>query len=228
MQRIRKGLYLLEAAGLSNCFLIEGSRGLTLFDTGHPLAAPRLAEEIENNGFALQDLDQIVISHAHCDHSGGAHGLLERRRVKVFAHPGDIPVIQGRERSRPRTLGLRLRRWLRRLKGPYQPIGFVVPVGQGDSLRSLPQWQVLHAPGHTPGSICLFQPAEKALLCGDALNNRAGRLALPPPSNCHDPAQARDSVRKLCALDLDVLGCGHGPVIRAGAGLKVRELVAAL
>jgi glyoxylase-like metal-dependent hydrolase (beta-lactamase superfamily II) len=227
VQRIRRGLYLLEAAGLSNCYLIEGAHGLTLFDTGHPSAAPRIVEEIKRNGFVLKDIEAIVLSHGHFDHTGGARGLLERHRVKVFAHPADIPAIKGHAET-PRTLGLRLWRFWCGLRYPYRPLEVVVPIDEGDTLRPLPQWQVLRLPGHTSGSIGLFHPGERVLLCGDAINNRGRRLALPEDGHCQDPAAARESVRKMGALDLEVLGCGHGPAVLRGAGLKVHDLAAPL
>ena len=227
MQRLRKGLYLLEAAGWSNCYLIEGTHGLTLFDTGHPRAAPQLIAEIENNGFVLKDIEEIVLSHAHWDHAGGARGLLERHRVKIYAHGADIPAIRGQAEP-PRGLGPRLQRFLRTLRHSYRPIDVVVPLDEGDTLRALPQWQVLRLPGHTPGSIALFHPSDKVLLCGDALGNRNGRLALPPDRYSQDPVAARESVRKLASLDLEALGCGHGPVLGTRAGLAVQELLALL
>ncbi|HAM35498.1 MAG TPA: hypothetical protein DEB40_04425 [Elusimicrobia bacterium] len=227
MQRIRKGLYLLESARVVNCYLIEGPYGLTLFDAGQPLSAPGLIEELENNGFGFKDVDQIVLSHAHFDHSGGARGLLERRRIKVYAHPDDIPAIQGKGRV-PRGWIMRLRELLLRLKCPYKPVDNVIPIEQGETLRCLPQWQVLRAPGHTAGSIALYHPTDKVLLCGDALNNREGRLRAPAERNCEDAVLARETVRRLGILDLEVLGCGHGPVIRTSAGLRVQEIVSAL
>lgn len=227
MQRIRRGLYLLESAGLANCYLIEGPHGLTLFDTAHPSAAPRLAEEIERNGFALRDIEAIILSHGHFDHAGGARGLLERHRVKVFAHPADIPAVKGQTEP-ARTLGLRLWRFLLGLRYPYRPLEVIVPIDEGETLRLLPHWQVLRLPGHTLGSIGLFLPRERVLLCGDALNNRGRRLAIPGDGHCQDPVAARESVRKMGALDLEVLGCGHGPVVLSGAGLKVHDLLAPL
>jgi glyoxylase-like metal-dependent hydrolase (beta-lactamase superfamily II) len=225
MQRIRKGLYLLESAKPVNCYLIEGSHGLTLFDTGQPLAAPRLIEEIENNAFDIKDIEAIVISHGHIDHAGGAHGLLERHRVKVFAHPADIPSIQGRRQFPPKSLKMRLYQVLMRIKSPYRPIGVILPIDQGQTLRTLPQWQILRLPGHTAGSIGLFQPAKRLLLAGDALNTRGGGISLPEDENCDDSAMARESVRKLGLLDLEVLCCGHGPVIQSGAGLRIQEFL---
>ena len=227
MQRIRRGLYLLEAAGPANCYLIEGTHGLTLFDTGYPSATPRLIKEIERNGFSIRDIEAIVLSHSHFDHAGGARDMLERHRVKVFAHPADIPAVKGQDQP-PRSRGLRLWRSLLRLRYPYRPLEVVVPIDEGETLRPLPQWQVLRLPGHTPGSIGIFQPGERVLLCGDALNNRGGRLAIPGDAHCQDPVAARESVRKLAALDLEVLGCGHGPVVLCGAGLKAHVLLAPL
>lgn len=227
MQRIRRGLYLLESAGIANCYLIEGTHGLTLFDTGHPSAAPDLCAELERNGFPIRDIEAIVLSHHHFDHAGGARGLLERHRVKVYAHPADAPAVKGQER-RPKSLGLRLWSSLLSLRYPYRPLEVVVPIDEGETLRPLPQWQVLRLPGHTPGSIGLFQPSEKTLLCGDALNNRGGRLAIPGEVHCDDPVAARESARKIAALDLEVLAPGHGPVVLSRAGLKVHDLLAPL
>jgi glyoxylase-like metal-dependent hydrolase (beta-lactamase superfamily II) len=193
-----------------------------LFDTGDPLAAEDLISEIETNGFSFAELEQIIISHGHADHAGGASAILDRRRVRVLAHAADIPAIQGRPHGTRRPAAW-LRRFLMHLRRPYRPVESVSPVDQGETLRALPLWQVLRTPGHTFGSISLLQPAAKILLCGDALSNRGGRLTIPTGPRCHDPLLARESVRKLSHLDLEILGCGHGPVIRTCAGLRIQE-----
>ncbi len=226
MQRVRKGLYLLEAAGWVNAYLIEGPRGLTLVDTGHSRAADALGDEIERGGFSLQDLEQVLITHAHFDHVGGAAILLDRKRVKVYAHPDDAPAIKGAIVKEP--LIRRVGRYLCSMWFPYRPLEVLVPLQQGQTLRALPQWQVLHTPGHTAGSLSLFQPTEKILICGDALANRGDKLSLSPSLYNDDHAAALSSARRLSALDCDVLCCGHGPVIRAGGALKLQKLVESL
>ncbi len=224
MQRIREGLYLLQAGGFVNAYLVEGPRGLTLVDTGHPRSATALIDELEHGGFRLPDIEQIVITHAHFDHAGGAAAVLEKRRVKVLAHPAEEAALKGR----PPVSG----RWLRRLGElaarlwfPYRPLEIVVPLEQGRPLRPLPYWQVLHTPGHTAGSISLYQPAEEVLICGDAFSNRGGRLALSPSLYNDDQAAAARSADGLSHLKCEVLCCGHGPVIRKGASLLMREVV---
>jgi glyoxylase-like metal-dependent hydrolase (beta-lactamase superfamily II) len=74
--------------------------------------------------------------------------------------------------------------------------------------------QILHTPGHTPGSICLYWPTEKTLLSGDTLFCRGyGRTDLPGG----DPRQMLDSLRKLTRLPEDVLVYpGHGDTTTIG------------
>lgn len=228
MERIRKGLYLLRAGGFVNAYLVEGPRGLTLVDTGHARCAARLAAEIEGGGFALKDIEQIVITHSHFDHSGGAALLLDRHRVKVLAHPEDIPVLRGLAADRLAGVAGWLSRLAVRLWFPYRPLDVVVPLRQGEALRALPHWQVMHTPGHTPGSISLYQPAERVLICGDALSNKSGALGLSPRLFNGDNAQAEDTARRLAQLDCDVLCCGHGPVVRQGASERLKAMSADL
>lgn len=226
MQRIKKGLYLLESGGYVNAYLIEGPRGLTLCDTTHAKSADTLCEEIVQGGFSLKDIEQIVITHRHADHAGGAAFILEKHRVKVYAHPADIPAIKGQ--AQPAKGIAKLRRLVEKLWLPYKPLEIVVPLEQSQPMRPLPTWQVVHTPGHTPGSISLYQPTEKILICGDALSNRDGVLALSPSHYNDDQKLAGESARKLVEYPADVLCCGHGPVIRAGADRSVVALAESL
>jgi glyoxylase-like metal-dependent hydrolase (beta-lactamase superfamily II) len=88
---------------------------------------------------------------------------------------------------------------------------------------------VIHVPGHTPGSISLYQPQRQILFCGDALFNAnpltgTPGLQLPLPAATVDDEQARASVCKLSALELRVLCCGHGEPILDGAGEQIAAL----
>lgn len=225
MQRLCKGLYQLEAGDFVNAYLIEGLHGLTLVDTGHSRGAEALVEEIELGGFALKDIEEIVLTSSRFDHAGGAAALVNRRRVKVFARPEDIPVLKGASPPAPAGLARRLAGFLRRRSYPFQALETVVPICQGGVLRALPQWQVLGSPGPTPGSLSLYQPTEGILICGDVFANLRGSLSL---GEAEDEAQAlslRRAARALSALACEVLCSGHGPVIRSGASRRVQELL---
>lgn len=227
MQRLRDGLYLLESGADVNAYLLEGPRGLTMVDTSYSRSWEALVHELEQGGFSLNAVEQIVLTHGHRDHAGGAAHLVQRHRVRVFAHPEDIPMIQGKPGA-PADLRERFVRWLAARRFPYRPLEIVVPLRHGDTLRALPRWQVLHTPGHTPGSLSLYQPTDKVLLCGDALSNAEGVLDLAPSLDTHDAAQAAETARALAEIDVDTLCPGRGPVIRHGASLRLREFVQSL
>jgi glyoxylase-like metal-dependent hydrolase (beta-lactamase superfamily II) len=89
-------------------------------------------------------------------------------------------------------------------------------------------FQVLHVPGHTAGQMALYHPARKLLITADALANRQQQLSGPAPMFTPDMMQAKESIRKLAKLDVDVACFGHGPPIVGGAGEKIRAFAATL
>jgi glyoxylase-like metal-dependent hydrolase (beta-lactamase superfamily II) len=101
----------------------------------------------------------------------------------------------------------------------------------GDTVEALGKLHVFHLPGHTPGSIALYQLERRILFCGDVLFNanplsNKGGLRLPPRVFSLDMVQAEESARKLADLPIDVLCSGHGDPILEGARGKIRRVVA--
>jgi glyoxylase-like metal-dependent hydrolase (beta-lactamase superfamily II) len=191
-----------------------------LVDTGPADAAEALVEEIQQAGFHLDDLERIVITHAHADHAGGADAILKRKRVKVYAHPYDIAALEGKA---PMSYGSGPVGWLRRRAARAEPLFSVVPASPREPIRGLPHWQVLHTPGHTPGSLSLFEPVHGLLLCGDAITARGGRLTLADRM-VSDSAEAAKTLGLLASLNVEVLACGHGHVLRPRAWQKIEAL----
>ena len=85
--------------------------------------------------------------------------------------------------------------------------------------------EVIHTPGHTPGSISLFSPQRKLLIVGDALNNRYRDIRFPPKMVSISQAQAIDSIKNIARLDFDILCFGHGKPITGDASTRVRDLI---
>ena len=107
----------------------------------------------------------------------------------------------------------------------YQPAKVDCPVEDGDTLG---RWQVIHAPGHTAGSICFYHPERKIIIVGDALNHRRGRLGAPPPMFTPDMAKAHASIQKIAGLDFEVCCFGHGPPLKGNAAQRVRAFAESL
>jgi glyoxylase-like metal-dependent hydrolase (beta-lactamase superfamily II) len=102
------------------------------------------------------------------------------------------------------------------------------PLQDGVIINALGGLQVIHVPGHTPGSIALYQAERRILFCGDAIFHHSsssgqGRIGLPPRIFSVDPDQAEASARKLASLPVEVACFGHGEPVLEGAGKRLCE-----
>jgi len=80
-------------------------------------------------------------------------------------------------------------------------------------------------PGHTEGSIALYDSKRKVLFIGDTLGCRDGTVQGPSKSVTMDMKQAYRSIEKLKGLDFTVLLSGHGEPLRSHASAKVTEFI---
>jgi glyoxylase-like metal-dependent hydrolase (beta-lactamase superfamily II) len=99
------------------------------------------------------------------------------------------------------------------------------PIGRrledGDVLHGL---RVIHTPGHTPGSICLYSETESAVFVGDVLNNERG-LRRPPWNVNHNHRQAQLAARRLLGMSYERAFFGHGAPIEREASTAISRYV---
>ena len=209
----------------ANVFLLIDTP-LTLVDTGFRGNTGRIVAALRRLGRSPSDIDRIIITHHHADHIGSLAPLKKLTGATVMAHAADAPSIDGREPppgpSRPRWAGPLMSPLLRIMAPAPVPVDEFL--GEGDELPVLGGIRILHMPGHTPGSICIYIPGERTLLAGDVLNNRRG-LGMPSRIFTVDGEQAMDSIRRIASLDFDRIGFGHGAPILHDAN-KVLEAFA--
>jgi glyoxylase-like metal-dependent hydrolase (beta-lactamase superfamily II) len=233
MRQIVPGVYLMEGLrGTSaNVYLLASGEELTLVDSGLPGAADQIAAQLEEKGYPLSNLQAIVLTHSHGDHTGGAAELARRSGAQIMAHQDEVPYIEQTEPLPFGSLLKRLSNWLcDRLLFRRAPCKVDRALQDGDVIETLGGLQVIHTPGHTPGSIALYQPERRILFCGDAFFNRnplTGRkgLQLSIPLFTLDVAQMRESARKLAALPVEVLCCGHGEPILKKAREEMQQVM---
>jgi glyoxylase-like metal-dependent hydrolase (beta-lactamase superfamily II) len=219
MREIVPNVYLIEHLRISNVYVLVSSGELVLVDTGTAGDVDRIVSQIESEGHSLEALRSIVLTHAHSDHAGGVYELLRRCDAKLMAHRMEIPYIEGTEFLPAGSTLHKLMLWLdARMSKKKKGIRVARGLEDGEVLDTLGGLKVLHTPGHTPGSICLYQEDKKVLFCGDLLFNGhpltgRGDLRYAPRIFSVDQEEIEKSARRVSELSVDVLCVGHGEPI---------------
>ncbi len=228
MEKVADGVWLLrgDIKKAMNVYFLEDDGGVIQFDAGTKSMTKKARAAAERLG----GLKRIVLGHAHADHRGTA----ARLGAPVHCHPDDVadaesdtPITPYMEISQlPSALARRaypllMRRWD---GGAVKIDGTVV---EGDKVAG---FQVLHFPGHAPGLIGLWRESDRLALISDVIyladSVRMGRplppgeASVPHPAWNWDHAKAKESVRRLAALEPATVCAGHEEPLR---GENLRE-----
>jgi len=189
-----------------NCTLMgdEEAGEAIVIDPGDEVT--RIHRRITEHGLKLK---QILVTHAHIDHVGGALKLKRLTGAPIYLNENDLPLLDMMA-SQAAWLGIPTPE----TAPPDEPLTDGLSVG----LSSYPA-QVLHTPGHTQGSICLHFVPLKMVIAGDTLfAGSIGRTDLPGGNF----EQIMDSIhsRLLALPDQTKVLPGHGPATTIGAERK--------
>jgi glyoxylase-like metal-dependent hydrolase (beta-lactamase superfamily II) len=186
----------------ANCTILgdEESKEAIVVDPGDE--AERIYRRLIEHGLKLK---QILLTHAHLDHVGGAAELKRLTGAPILLNDDDLPLLQNIAQQAA---------WMGMEPPKTVPPDANLVDGQMVGLSSYPA-QVLHTPGHTQGSVCLFFAPIQLLIAGDTLfAGSIGRSDLPGGN----PEQIINSIQShLLALpDETRVLTGHGPATTIG------------
>ncbi|HET7082714.1 MAG TPA: MBL fold metallo-hydrolase [Candidatus Limnocylindria bacterium] len=199
-------------------FLIDEPE-LTLIDAGLIGSAGRVQRYVKKIGRSMDDLTRIICTHAHPDHVGGVRELAGDREVEVLMHPADLDGLKVKLRD---AVANRNRSQL--IAYFTRHPGEATPIVDGQVLPILGGMRVVHTPGHTAGSVCLYAERDRLLFVGDTLQVIRRKLTFASSVFSDDMSLARAGVARMAELDVQTIVFSHYPPWREGANEVLRRL----
>jgi glyoxylase-like metal-dependent hydrolase (beta-lactamase superfamily II) len=217
LREVMPSVYQIPAFGALVTLFLEGTPSLV--DTGNRGSLPLIAYALRRLGRSMKELKLVILTHCHPDHAGALAEVVNASSAMVAVHEDEASVISG---QRPHPNPFR-NPFVARLTTPIlpklqsQPVTVDYLLRDGDELSIGGGAMVVHTPGHTIGSICLYLPAKKLLIVGDALRLSFRRLSLPANHVTWNPGLAQHSLRRLLKLDFEAICFSHyRPLLRDG------------
>ena len=212
-EQIAEGVWRVQGRDPAKCnvYLLRDGDGVLMFDAGARVMTSAVAAAAARLG----GLTRIVLGHGHTDHRGTAPAF----DVPVLCHADDVADAEGSGGWRYWDSDLKFLPWFQRPAHKFLhakiwdggPVKIDGIVAEGDDVAG---FEVVHLPGHAPGLIALWRASDRLALTSDAfytLNLYGHDCAPQVPIHGYnlDTEQARDSLRKLAALDPVAAWPGH-------------------
>lgn len=230
-----EGIHRLEIAH-TNTYLVETGDRLLVVDAGLPAAWPHLQLAVHDLGYTPDQVEGLLLTHAHFDHVGTAARMHRDWGTPVFVHPGDRHLAAHPYSYRPQTNRFG---FVALHPGGLRPLGRMLLAGAVtvdgiadteplESRADVPgnPW-IIETPGHTDGHVALHFADRDAVIAGDALvtfdpytGGIGPRIVAPAATSDVDTAVA--SLDRLADTEAKHVLPGHGP----GWSLGVRRAVA--
>ena len=180
-----------------NAYFIDGPARV-LIDPGHRALFDHVDLGLKALDLEIDDIDLVICTHAHPDHLEGVQ-LFKERSILFALGEIEWKWATGIGKNMSAAYGIDIE--------AITPDFFLQ---EGTLSVDGLDLQVYHTPGHSPGSVCLYWPLQKALFTGDLVfKDGLGRTDLPGG----DGTRIKESIQRMAELDVELLLSGHGEII---------------
>jgi len=233
MTKITEGVFFIpgedEFIPDSHVYLVgnPSSQDISLIDAGLVGKGNYKIESITRAGIDLKSIKRVIMTHTHLDHIGCLAEILQQIPwAELWVHVLEAEAL---ERGDERTVyGMEMFRGMCQSQFGLRPGAFTFQVNRkvegGESLNiGDMDWEVIHIPGHSMGSIALYHREKKILIPGDVVyaDYAIGRFDL----HGADASQLKKSLLRLAELEVDILLPGHNEVVQKVARGYILETV---
>jgi glyoxylase-like metal-dependent hydrolase (beta-lactamase superfamily II) len=175
-----------------------GGEVQALIDPGLTRYLPDLLNQMSADGIKKENIRYIINTHSHPDHLQGSE-FFDPATAKIALHQKELEFLKGVGGEIYGLFGITV---------PQMQINFLLQ--EGDVTLGDQSFEIILAPGHSPGSIGLYWPTQKALFCGDVIFEQSvGRTDFPGGNG----SLLKKSINSFSQLDLELLFPGHMGIV---------------
>jgi glyoxylase-like metal-dependent hydrolase (beta-lactamase superfamily II) len=220
-------------------YLLVGEDRTILVDTGLTGTPEEvIIPYLEGIGLRLEDVDEVIISHADVDHCGGNRALKERHPSlwfscgepdRAYVENNQVMLAEIYCWSEPYGFGPdeKSKDWIRTELGGDSPVDAGLRGGETMRLGPDRRIEILHLPGHTPGHLGIWDPKNGAAIIIDAaletgIYDREGKRLIPP--RYFDATRYQNTIRTLLSLRPEYLLTAHYPPMQGQLALDFLDL----
>ncbi len=200
IDELQEGVYRLRGKSRgSHSYVIRGTRGNMLIDSGLDSNYSDLKTSLHNIGMKVRDIDVVVNTHEHFDHIGAnryfqEHAVIAAHRFAATKMAFDDRYVTLYKSGDANDISMHVHLWLESMSR----------IDLGNFAMD-----IIHTPGHTSGSICVYEPDKKFMFTGDTLF--AGGL-LPVIAESGSIGDYINSLKSLQTRQIKEIYPGHGEV----------------
>ena len=226
--QIAKNIYRLQTLGsfINSYALINDDSSITLVDCGLKGSNKKLIKDLASIGKHPKDVANILLTHAHDDHVGGAAKMIEACEVKnVLMHEEDshLPPIGKTPARDDSRLSGKIMKLLP--DNGYESFEITKKLKDGEIINTAGGLKVIHTPGHTDGHISLLHFESETLITGDSIFNMTSRMTWALSGFCVNYKQSQETAKKFLDIDFKNACFTHGPEIREFGKSRIKQFL---